>query len=209
MHSPPEEKEPASADTVKVRGPTNCRALQPRSFEFKRNANPHPQGYFRNPFDSAILLSGSFCELRNNHLHGGLDIRTGGWEGWEVKSIADGYVSRIKVSPYGYGKALYITHPNGYTSVYGHLKEYSGAIANAVKDAQYARRQYEIEIFPKAGELKVEKGQVVAISGNTGGSRGPHLHFEIRDRAGQSVNPMLFGLDVADTLPPVLKRMVV
>ena len=104
-------------------------------FVFKRKRNKYPQGYFRNPIDSPVLLSGSFCELRNNHFHGGLDIRTLGMEGMSIKAVADGYVSRIKVSPYGYGKALYITHPNGYTSVYGHLSKYSGAIEEYVNKA--------------------------------------------------------------------------
>lgn len=178
-------------------------------YEFVRNRNKYPQGYFRNPFDSAILLAGTFCELRNNHFHGGLDIRTGGWEGWEVKSVADGHVSRIKVSPYGYGKALYITHPNGYTSVYGHLKNFTGAIAEYVTNAQYDKRSFEVELFPSSKDLRVKKGDIVAISGNTGGSGGPHLHFEIRDAAGQAVNPLLFGLDVKDEIPPLIKQVLV
>ena len=178
-------------------------------FEFVRAKNKYPQNYFRNPFDSAILLSGTYCELRNNHFHGGLDIRTGGYQGWSVKSVADGYVSRIKVSPYGYGNALYIKHSNGYTSVYGHLKEFSGAIANYVKEAQYNKRSFEIELYPKAGALKVSKGQQVALSGNTGGSGGPHLHFEIRNPAGLAVNPLLFGLDVKDHIPPQIRQVLV
>lgn len=178
-------------------------------YVFQRNSNKYPQNYFRNPFDSTIYLAGTFCELRNNHFHGGIDIRTGGWEGWEVRAVADGYVSRIKVSPYGYGKAIYITHPNGYTSVYGHLKNYSGAINTYIKEAQYKQRSYEIEVFPSAKELPVKKGQIIAISGNTGGSGGPHLHFEIRDAAGQSVNPLLFGLDIKDNIEPQINQVLV
>ncbi len=182
--------------------------VEHESFEFKRRPNKYPKGYFRNPFDSAILLSGSFCELRNNHFHGGLDIRTGGMEGWEVLSVANGYVSRIKVSPYGYGKAIYVSHPNGYTSVYGHLKSFNDEIQAYVEKAQYNKRSYEIELFPKAGALKLNKGEILALSGNTGGSGGPHLHFEIRDASGQSVNPLLFGLEVEDHIPPQIKQLL-
>ena len=94
------------------------------NYVFKRNANPYKQGYFRNPFDSAIFVSGTFCELRGNHFHGGLDIRTGGREGWPVLAVADGYVERVKVSTGGYGRVVYIRHPNGFTSVYGHLQKF-------------------------------------------------------------------------------------
>lgn len=180
----------------------------PHTFEFKQNKNKYPQNYFRNPFDSAILLSGSFCELRNNHFHGGLDIRTGGIQGWKVLSAAKGYVSRIKVSPYGYGKAIYVTHPNGYTSVYGHLKSFNENIEAYIEKAQYNQRSYEIELFPKAGALNLEKGEMLALSGNTGGSGGPHLHFEIRDASGQAVNPLLFGLEVQDQIEPRIVQLM-
>lgn len=177
-------------------------------FVFKQPKNKHPQGYFSSPFDSSIRLAGSFCELRGNHFHGGLDIRTGGMEGWEVKSAAQGYVSRIKVSAYGYGNALYIQHPNGYTTVYGHLKSFNAEIAAYVEKAQYEKRSFEVDLYPGKA-LKVEKGEVVALSGNTGGSGGPHLHFEIRNSAGLAVNPLLFGLDVEDVIPPVIKQLMI
>ena len=128
-------------------------------YVFQRNSNKYSQSYFQNPFDSAIYVSGTFCELRGNHFHGGLDIRTGGVEGWKVLAVADGYVSRVKVSTTGYGRVVYIQHPNGYTSVYGHLKEFKGELANYVKEAQYQQRKFEIELYPKAGEIKVTKGQ--------------------------------------------------
>ena len=178
-------------------------------YTFTRNKNYYAQDYFRNPFDSAIYVSGTFCELRGNHFHAGLDIRTGGMEGWKVLAAADGYIERVKVSTTGYGRVVYIRHPNGYTTVYGHLKEFTGALANYVKEAQYKQRKFEIELYPKAGEIKVTKGQNFAISGNTGGSGGPHLHFEIRNGKGQSTNPLLHGLYVADKLKPEIKRVSV
>lgn len=179
------------------------------NYVFTRNTNRYSQSYFRNPFDSAIYVSGTFCELRGNHFHAGLDIRTGGVEGWKVLAAAEGYVSRVKVSTTGYGRVVYIKHPNGYTSVYGHLKEFKGELANYVKDAQYKQRKFEIELYPKAGEIKVTKGQNFALSGNTGGSGGPHLHFEIRNPRGESTNPLLHGLSVTDNLKPEIKRISV
>lgn len=179
------------------------------AYVFQRNKNPYNQSYFRNPFDSAIYVSGTFCELRGTHFHAGLDIRTGGQEGWKVLAAADGYVERIKISTGGYGRVVYIRHPNGYTTVYGHLQGFTGALATYVKEAQYKQRKFEIELFPKRDELKVTKGQNFAISGNTGGSGGPHLHFEIRNAKGQSTNPLLHGLDVKDNLKPEIKRISV
>ncbi|MBR9861552.1 M23 family metallopeptidase [bacterium] len=206
----PQDNE-TSKDSVEV-APVVIEPQEPeqnKEYVFKRPVHNYPQDYFRNPIDSPVLLSGTFCELRTNHFHGGLDIRTLGMEGLSIKSIADGYVSRIKVSPYGYGKALYVTHPNGYTSVYGHLKNFSGEIAEYCEKAQYNQRTFEIELYPKAGELKVTKGQEIAKSGNTGGSGGPHLHFEIRNGKSEALNPLLFGLDVEDKLPPTITRVLV
>lgn len=171
----------------------------------------YPRDYFRSPLDIPLYLSGSFGELRNNHFHSGLDFRTQQKEGFNVYAAADGYVSRIKISPYGYGKALYIDHPNGYTTVYGHLQSGSGAIEAYIKSEQYRQRQFEIEVFPKPGELVVKKGDVIALSGNTGGSGGPHLHFEIRDTKSEKIiNPMFFGFDilVGDTRPPSLTALM-
>jgi len=163
------------------------------------------QSYYVAPLDGPLLLSGTFGELRNNHFHAGLDLRTGGVQGKNVMAAAEGYVSRIKVSGGGYGKALYIQHPNGTTTVYGHLKQFSGAIQEAVIDKQYALKKYEFDWYVPAGKLKVTKGQVVALSGNTGGSGGPHLHFEVRDKRGNTVNPLLYGFDVQDNIPPFVK----
>lgn len=160
---------------------------------------------FQPPMDLPISLAGNFMELRSDHFHSGLDLRTGNREGVPVKSVADGWVSRVKVSPWGYGKALYIDHPNGYTTVYGHLRNYSGAIADAVLDAHYRAKDFEIDVTFKPGELPVKAGQVVAMSGNTGGSTGPHLHFEVRRTSDQhALDPERFGVEADDTVPPTL-----
>jgi len=138
-----------------------------------------------------MQLSGNFGELRPNHFHAGFDFKTNQKEGLNVYAAADGYVSRIKVSTAGYGKAIYITHPNGFTTVYGHLQKASGAIQDKIIELQYAAKSYEIETYFKPNELPVAKGQIIAISGNTGGSEGPHLHFEFRDnKTEQIINPL-------------------
>lgn len=171
----------------------------------------YPKDYFRSPLDIPLFASGSFGELRGNHFHSGLDFKTLQRQGLPVFAVADGYVSRIKISEGGYGKALYITHPNGYTSVYGHLKGFNGKIADFVRKRQYSQKNYEIEIFPLASELQVVKSDIVAYSGNTGSSGGPHLHFEIRDtKTEQTINPMFFGFDtkMPDTKIPVINDLV-
>lgn len=168
---------------------------------------PYPQDYFRSPLDIQLVLSGTFAELRSNHFHSGLDIKTNGKQGLKVYAAAQGYVSRIKISRYGYGKALYITHPNGYTTVYAHLQKFSPEIEAYIKKQQYQRERFEIELFPKLNALKIESDALVAFSGNTGGSSGPHLHFEIRDKQERPMNPMLFGLDIKDTTAPELYEL--
>ena len=157
-----------------------------------------PKDYFSNPLDIPLLLSGNFGELRSNHFHSGLDIKTQQREGLPVYAPADGYVKRIKVSHYGYGKALYLQHPNGYSSVYAHLQSYAGPIQQYVKEHQYNKESFEIELFPESDVLPVKKGQIIAYSGNSGSSGGPHLHFEIRDGASRPMNPMLFGIEIPD-----------
>ena len=162
---------------------------------------------FHPPLDIPLLLSGTFGELRSNHFHAGIDIKTQGRSGLNVYAIEDGYVSRIKVSPWGYGKAIYITHPNGYTSVYAHLMRYHGKIQDFVIKNQYIEQSYSIELFPKEGEFLVKKGQVIGLSGNTGSSFAPHLHFEIRKSNNQKPQNVLhFNFDVKDNLPPLLKK---
>ncbi len=162
------------------------------------------KGYFAPPLDIPMVVSGTFGELRSNHFHSGLDMKTNGEEGLQVHASASGRVSRIKVSHGGYGKALYVAHPNGYTTVYAHLQRFAPEIEAFVKERQYAKESYEIELFPKSGTLEVKKGSVIGYSGNTGGSSGPHLHFEIRDSKARPMNPMSFGMDVEDTKKPIV-----
>ncbi len=169
--------------------------------------NNYPQDYFRSPLDVTLILSGTFAELRSNHFHSGLDIKTQQRVGLNIYASAEGFVSRIKVSHFGYGKALYITHPNGYTTVYAHLNKFSPEIEAYVKKHQYEKESFEIELFPNAEDLKIVKGAVVALSGNTGGSGGPHLHFEIRDKAERPINPMLFGIDIKDSINPLISSI--
>jgi hypothetical protein len=163
----------------------------------------YPKNYFRSPVDFQILLAGSFGEVRKNHFHSGIDIRTEGVTGKPVRAVADGYISRVNVSPVGFGKALYITHPNGYTSVYGHLQGFNSLIGGWVKAQQYKQESFEADIAVQPGVLSVKKGDIIAYSGNSGSSGGPHLHFELRDAATQeTINPLLFGLPVRDLIPP-------
>lgn len=162
------------------------------------------------PMDIPIYLSATFGELRPNHLHAGLDIKTQGVEGKKVYAIADGYVSRIGVSPYGYGNVLYVTHPDGYTSVYAHLQRFSGEIAKYVKEYQYKHKKYAAQIYPDADKFPVKKGDLIAYSGNSGGSGGPHLHFEIRHTGSEKpVNPMYFGYKIQDKVKPLIQGVAI
>lgn len=160
--------------------------------------------YFASPLDIPLILSGSFGELRNNHFHSGLDIKTQQKEGFPVFAPADGYVNRINVQHYGYGKALYILHPNGYSTVYAHLQKFAGNIEAYMKKNQYKRETYELELFPEADVLPVKKGELIGFTGNSGSSGGPHLHYEIRDSASRPINPLLFGIEIPDTKKPMV-----
>lgn len=170
----------------------------------------YPRSYFQSPMDTPLLLSAPFGSLRDNHFHSGMDVRTGEREGLPIYAVADGYVSRIKYASNGYGKAIYIDHANGYTSVYGHLQKMEGELEAYVKRYQYEKEQADFDHFPGKQKLKVTKGQVIGWSGNTGGSTGPHLHFEIRDtRTEHIINPQLFGIMGKDSLNPMFKRIAV
>ncbi|WP_324718896.1 M23 family metallopeptidase [Salinimicrobium sp. HB62] len=168
-----------------------------------------PTDYFDDPLQVPLALAGTFGELRSNHFHSGLDIKTQQREGLPVYASAEGFVSRINVAHYGYGKALYIQHPNGYTTVYAHLKNFSPRIEEYIKKLQYQKESYEVEVYPTASELPVERGELVANSGNTGGSGGPHLHFEIRDGEQRPMNPLMFGIDLEDTRAPIVSGVYV
>jgi murein DD-endopeptidase MepM/ murein hydrolase activator NlpD len=168
----------------------------------------YPQGYFRNPLDFPMSLAANFGELRPNHYHMGLDIRTQRKENQPVHAAADGYVARVAIEPGGFGQAIYIRHPNGFTTVYGHLNQFFPALAAYVHQQQYRLQSWQVDLTPPPGLFPVRKGDFIAWSGSTGGSQGPHLHFEIRRTAGDvNLNPLLFGLPVPDRTPPTLVRL--
>lgn len=171
----------------------------------------YPTNYFQSPLNIPIFLSGTFGELRNNHFHSGLDIKTQKMEGLEIFSAAEGYVSRIKVGQFGFGKCIYITHPNGFTTVYAHLSKFSPKIEAYVKAIQYKKEAYEIEESRfQEDDFPIEKGELIAFSGDTGSSEGPHLHFEIRDTKSENIiNPLFFGFPINDSIPPVFKSVKV
>ena len=155
------------------------------------------------PVEIPILLSGTFGEFRKTHFHTGIDIKTQGKEGLRVRAIDDGDLIRVKVSTSGYGKVVYIRHYDGTTSVYAHLKKFSPRIQQIIKRLQYEKKRFEIEKFFKKGEFKLKKSEIIGFSGNTGGSSGPHLHFELRDTEKEKpLNPLKYGYVVADTIPP-------
>lgn len=174
--------------------------------------NNFPKDYFSPPLDIPMQLSGNFGELRPNHFHAGFDFKTQQKEGLKVYASAEGYVSRIKISTFGNGKTIYITHPNGYTSVYAHLQKAVGPIQDFITTTHYKEQSFEIEMYLKPGEIPIKKGEWIAVSGNTGASEGPHLHYEIRDSKTEFIiNPMLFGFDSGfrDTKKPVISGLYV
>jgi murein DD-endopeptidase MepM/ murein hydrolase activator NlpD len=168
----------------------------------------YPKGYFRNPLDIPIRLAANFGELRPNHYHMGLDIRTNQRENLNVYAAAEGYISKIKIERFGFGRAIYITHPNGYTTLYAHLNEFYTVLNNYLKEKQYRDQKWEQEIDLEPNRFHVTKGQFIAFSGNTGGSAGPHLHFEIRDtKTGNNINPWLFDFGLTDNIKPTIFRL--
>lgn len=170
--------------------------------------NNYPKNYFRNPLNIPIQLAANFGAVRANHFHMGLDLRTNSQENLTVVAAAEGYVSRIKVERYGFGNAVYITHPNGYTTVYAHLNKYFDKLDEFVKERQYREEKWEQDITFSAGQFPVTKGQLIALSGNTGGSAGPHLHFEIRDtKTEECINPLLFGFNIPDSISPTISGL--
>lgn len=159
------------------------------------------------PIDTPHFITGNYGELRSNHFHMGWDFSTRGKINYPVYAIADGYVSRIKVSATGYGKAVYISYPDNKLSVHAHLTSYTGAIAEAVKKEQYAKQLFAIEMFPSKNEIKVQKGELIGYSGNTGGSTGPHLHFEIRNQKTEVPLNLMDFYKLKDTIKPQLNSI--
>ncbi|GGH21355.1 M23 family metallopeptidase [Mucilaginibacter phyllosphaerae] len=168
----------------------------------------YPQNQFRYPLDLPPSTAGSFGELRANHFHSGLDFKTNQRIGFPVHAAYDGYISRVRIQFGGFGQALYITHPNGFTTVYGHIEAFTPEIAKYIRDYQYKNQTFEADIALPVGLFKVSKGDVVATSGNRGASAGPHVHFEIRDTLTQeTINPQLFGLTIPDKIPPAISAI--
>lgn len=165
----------------------------------------------RKPMDIPVLLSGNFGELRSNHFHSGIDFKTQGVEGKPIHSVQDGYVSRISVSPWGYGNGLYITHPDGTTTVYGHLQKFSQKITAYLKEKQYEQESFNVNLSLAPDELPVKEGELVALSGNTGSSGGPHLHFEVRDtETEEPMDPIEYYKDlIKDTQAPKIQGIMV
>lgn len=169
-----------------------------------------PRGYFAFPIypGKANSLSGVLGDLRSTHFHAGIDIRTQQREGLPVSASADGYVYKVGVQRSGYGNVIFLKHPNGYSTVYGHLQSFREDLGNYVRNEQYKAQTFEIELFPDSTLFPVKKGETIALSGNTGGSGGPHLHFEIRDRFNNYVNPLAFGFrEIPDKTPPVFVNL--
>lgn len=167
------------------------------------------QGNFSNPLDIPMYLSGSFAELRSNHFHSGIDIKTNEEIGFPVYAVQEGWVSRVKVSPWGFGYAIYIAHPTGYTSVYAHLSRFNSEIGERVLNKQYSEKSFAVDMYFKKGEIPIKQADIIAFTGNTGGSGGPHLHFEMRETTSQKpINPLQFKFDIKDTLPPEFINLV-
>jgi len=169
-----------------------------------------PTGYFHFPLQPGqrAYLSGSFAELRPNHFHAGIDVKTAYREGIPVQAAAVGYVSRVMVMPGGYGNVVFVAHPNGFVSVYAHLQRFSERIGTYVRERQYKAESFEVDLRPKAAELPLSQGEILGLSGNSGSSVGPHLHFEIRDNHGFLVDPQRFRFpEIVDDQPPVIEAL--
>ena len=162
------------------------------------------------PLKIPEFLSSNFGELRRDHFHSGLDIKTQSVTGKEVVATADGYIYRIGVSPVGFGNSLFIRHPSGYSTVYGHLERFAPEIEKYVKKRQYEEKSFTIVLWPTKDEIPVKQGDLIAWSGNSGGSCGPHLHYEIRKSEDEKpINPLLFDSGILDNIKPVFEKLAI
>jgi len=170
----------------------------------------YPKGYFQWPVAASPSIVANFGEMRSNHFHMGLDCKTNQRENQPILASADGYVAKVKIEPFGFGRCIYINHPNGTTTVYAHLNKFFPALQQYIIEQQHRMKKWNIFIDIPAGKFKLKKGDFIAYSGNTGGSQGPHLHFEIRDTKSDKVlNPLLFGFPIPDNVPPDILRLAV
>jgi len=171
---------------------------------------PQDSTIFISPVRIPLALSANFGELRSDHFHSGIDIKTQGVIGKEIVAPADGYVYRIGVSPGGFGKALYLRHSSGYSTVFAHLDHFAPEIEKYVRDVQYQRKNYTVSLFPEKDKFVFKQGEIIAYSGNTGGSSGPHLHYEVRRSDSEMpVNPLLFEFGTGDDIEPVFEKIAV
>jgi hypothetical protein len=172
--------------------------------------NTKDKSVFISPVNIPLLLSANFGELRIDHFHSGIDVKTQGVTGKEVIATADGYIYRISVSPGGFGKALYIKHPSGYSTVYGHLDKFTDEIEEYVKNSQYDKKSFTVTLYPTGDKFRVKQGDIIAYSGNSGSSGGPHLHYEIRRADNEKpVNPLLFDFGTSDNIAPVIEKLFI
>ena len=181
---------------------TNCDAQE-------KTVSNYPAGYFRNPLDIPLSVTANFGELRPNHWHMGLDLRTNQKENQPVYAAANGYLAHAGIRPQSFGRYLIINHPNGLSTLYAHLNKFFPELEQYVEEQQQKNESWAIEL-DFTSRFPVRQGKFIAYSGNTGGSQGPHLHFEIRDtKTDRSLNPLLFGFEIKDDLPPVITRLAI
>jgi hypothetical protein len=170
----------------------------------------YTKGYYRYPLAIPPKLNANFGEMRSNHFHMGLDLSTQKRENLPIYAAADGYVSRLKIEPGGFGRAIYLDHPNGTTTLYAHMNDFMPELERYLKQRQYEKESWMMDLPLPVDAFPIRKGQFIGYSGNTGGSQGPHVHFEIRETSSDKcLNPLLFGFDIADNVPPDLKKLAV
>lgn len=180
------------------------------SLSLRSQKVPVPKNYFRNPVGIPMQLSANFGELRPNHWHMGLDIRTEAKENYPVYAAAAGFIAKIGIRPQSFGRFIIINHPNGLSTLYAHLNDFFPELQDYVTAQQYEKESWAVELDFTKEQFPVSKGAFIAYSGNTGGSQGPHLHFEIYDTQSQKrLNPLLFDFSLKDNVPPDLVRLAV